>query len=87
MSTQIGMYDGTLAVAANPGDQTITLNATPTNLKPGMPIIVGVRTRLQVSNTYTGGTLVPINGIVTTNHAAAATVQWDGNAEPGLTGS
>jgi hypothetical protein len=83
-----GMFNGTILTATAPGDQQIVLAATPVNLKPGMPIILGVRTRLVVANTYTGSsTTVPINGAVGTNHNAGATVQWDGNLEPGLTGS
>jgi hypothetical protein len=81
-----GMQSTTLSAAANPGDTTIAVVAT-TNLKPGMGIIIGNKEWNQVSNTYTGSTTVPIDGQVKAAHLSGAPVQWDGNAEPGLTGS
>jgi hypothetical protein len=84
----MAQQQNTLAVAANPGDTSITLSTTPVNLKPGVGMIIGVRTWVQVANTYTGSsTTVPINGPMPVNHSIGATVQWDNNVEPGLTGS
>jgi hypothetical protein len=82
----IGMVVSSLTAAANPGDTTIAVAAT-TNLRPGMGIIIGNREWNIVSNTYTGSTTVPIDGQVKANHLSGAPVQWDGNLEPGLTGS
>lgn len=83
-----GMQNGTLGAAATCGDSTITLAATPTNLKPGVGIIIGVTEWNKVALTYTGSsTTVPLAGVMRRNHNSGATVQWDPNAAPGLTGS
>lgn len=83
---KVGMFVGTTTAAIAFGDTSFSLTATPTNLKPGMGIIIDQEWQ-KVANTYTGGTLVPVNGTFANPHVTASLVQWDGNAEPGLTGS
>lgn len=81
-----GMQTSTLTAAVKPGDTTIAIAAT-TNLRPGMGIILGNTEWNQVANTYTGSTTVPLDGPAKAIHASGDPVQWDGNLEPGLTGS
>lgn len=84
-----GLQVSTTTAAINFGDTHMTLVAVP-NLKPGMPIVVGdgaPQDWVQVANTYTGGTTVPIDGSFSYAHASGVHAQWDGNLEPGLTGS
>jgi hypothetical protein len=84
-----GMQVSTTTGAINFGDTQMTLVAV-TKLKPGMPILVGDGTPqdwVQVANTYTGGTTVPINGSFSNSYLSGVHAQWDGNLEPGLTGS
>ena len=83
---QIGMFQGVTTAAIKFGDQSFSLTGTPTNLKPGMGMIID-QEWTQVANTYTGGTLITIDGSFANPHVTASIVQWDGNAEPGLTGS
>jgi hypothetical protein len=83
---QVGLYQGVTTAAINFGDQSFSLTATPANLKPGMGIVID-NEYSQVANTYTGGTLIPIDGSFANPHLSGAFVQWDGNKEPGLTGS
>jgi hypothetical protein len=84
--SQNGMYEGTLAGALVTGNQSFTLTTIPVNLKPGAPVCVDGEFS-QVCLTYTGGTLVVINGAFVYAHDSGAFVNWEGNAEPGLTGS
>jgi hypothetical protein len=86
---QIGMQVSTLNGAVAFGATSMVLTAV-TNLKPGMVIVVGdgaPQDWVQVAGTYTGGTTVPIDGTFSYPHASGVHAQWDGNAEPGLTGS
>jgi hypothetical protein len=82
----MALQTSTLSAAAKPGDTTIAVAAT-TNLRPGMGIIIGNNEWNSVALTYTGSTTVPLDGQVKASHNSGDPVQWDGNLEPGLTGS
>lgn len=80
----------TIATTAIVPGATQVVVAAATNLKPGVGIIVDNGSLSEYKNvalTYTGSTTVPIDGTFQFNHAVGASVQWDPNNEPGLTGS
>lgn len=84
-----GMVQTATASLISRGDVSFTITSA-TGLKPGMGIIVGdgrLNEWKTVPLTYVGSTTVPVDSPFQHGHAIGASVQYDGNNAPGLTGS